>query len=87
MAMQIELYCPGCACQFSAPPDLPADQVLERMIDEGPWFALGEGETFEDMIFTALARRGRICCPECRQPVAINEQSLGHLARELFPCH
>jgi len=85
--MQIELHCPCCACHFSAPPDLPADQVLERMIDEGPWFALGEGETFEDMIFTALTRRGRICCPECRHAVSINEESLGRFDRELFPCY
>jgi hypothetical protein len=46
------------------------------MIDEGPWFGLAEGETFEDMIFAALATRGAIRCSDCSAPVAVNEQSL-----------
>ena len=47
----------------------PAMEVLARMIDEGPWFALAEGETFEDMIFAALTSRGAICCPDYCRPV------------------
>ncbi len=88
--MEIGLRCPSCTCSFSAAPDLPADEVLERMTDEGPWYALGEGQTFEDMIFAALLARGRICCPDCREPVVVSEASLAQLALETFPgpfCH
>ena len=82
--MQIELYCPNCACRFVAPPDTPAAEVLDRMTEEGPWYALGDGETFEDMIFNALTARGAIRCPECREPVSVNEESLSQLAMELL---
>ena len=82
--MQIELYCPDCCCRFAADPDTPAAEVLDRMTEEGPWYALGEGETFEDMIFAALTARGEIRCPECGEPVAISEESLGKLAMEML---
>lgn len=74
--MQIELRCRRCASHFSAPPDTPYAEVLDRMIDEGPWFGLAEGDTFEDMIFAALTTRGAIRCSDCSRPVAVNEQSL-----------
>jgi hypothetical protein len=80
--MQIELRCPRCPCRFSAAPETPADQVVDLMIEEGPWFALARGETFEDMIFAALVARGKIRCPECGVAVAIHEESLGRLTRE-----
>jgi hypothetical protein len=82
--MQVELFCDNCQICFAAPPETPALDILDRMIDEGPWFALGEGETFEDMIFAALTSRGAICCPECCRPVAISEQSLGQMAMTLL---
>jgi hypothetical protein len=82
--MQIELFCPDCSCRFAAPPDTSADEILERMTDEGPWYALGDGETFEDMIFAALTSRGAIRCLECSRPVAVSEQSLGQLAMEML---
>lgn len=82
--MQVELYCQSCQSRFVAPPETPAVEVLEQMIDEGPWFALAEGETFEDMIFAALSSRGAICCPSCRRPVAVSEESLGDMAMSLL---
>lgn len=82
--MQIELTCPLCQCRFTAAPDSPAAEVVDRMTEEGPWFALGDGETFEDMIFAALTERGCIRCPECGDPVAVNESSLGRLSREIL---
>ncbi len=85
--MQIELDCPRCDFLFSAAPETPSCAILDRLTEEGPWMALGDGETFEDMIFSALTARGRICCPECRAAVSVNEASLGPLTRELFPCH
>jgi hypothetical protein len=82
--MQIELHCPRCCCQFSAPPDAPAAEVVDRMTEEGPWYALGDGETFEDMIFAALTSRGVIRCPECGEPVSVSEESLGQLTLEVL---
>ena len=43
------------------------DQIIERMEEEGPFFTLGDGETFEDMIFSTLTDEGAIHCPECGQ--------------------
>ena len=82
--MQVELYCQNCSCRFAAPPDTPAAEILDRMMEEGPWYALGDGETFEDMIFTALTLRGNINCPECAAPVSVTEESLGQLAMEVL---
>ena len=59
--------------------DAQGDVPFDRMTEEGPWYALGDGETFEDMIFTALMCRGAIHCPECREPVSVSEESLGKL--------
>ena len=39
------------------------------MADDGPWYALGDGETFEDMIFNTLVGCGRIRCSECGEEV------------------
>ena len=84
--MRIELRCPLCACRLTAPQDAPYDEVLDRMTDEGPWFALADGDTFEDMVFAALASRGTIQCPDCRGPVAVSEESLPGPARRPVPC-
>jgi hypothetical protein len=84
--MQIELSCPVCHCHFAASPDSPAGEVLDRMAEEGPWFALGDGETFEDMIFAALTQRGVIRCPDCADPVSVSEDSLARLAQEILTC-
>ncbi len=81
--MHVELRCPSCASHFSAAPDTPYHEVLDRMIDEGPWFGLAEGATFEDMIFAALTSRGAIRCPDCSEAVAVRESSLARAAR---PC-
>jgi len=83
-AMPIALRCPSCPCCFRAAPETPADEVLDRMIDEGPWFALAEGKTFEDMLITALLRRGNIRCGECGRAVSIDEESLGRVSRKRF---
>jgi hypothetical protein len=73
--MFIELRCPSCACHLSAACDTPAEEVLDLMTESGPWFALGRGRTFEDMVNAALAARGRIYCPECRGDVSVSEES------------
>ena len=65
--MQVELFCPQCCCRFAAEPETPAGEVLDRMASEGPWYALGDGETFEDMIFSTLFAVGDIRCADCAQ--------------------
>ncbi len=74
--MEIHLCCPRCPCHFSSAPDASADEVLDRMNGDAPWFALAEGETFEDMVFAALGMRGRILCPDCRTEVLVGGDSL-----------
>jgi hypothetical protein len=83
--MDIELRCPGCRCRFSAPAQTPADCIVDRMMDEGPWYALADGDTFEDMVWTVLSDRGRILCPECRQTVRIHRDAHAH-TNELATC-
>lgn len=63
--MEIELVCCDCHARFTAASQTPQEDIVQRMIDEGPWYALGAGDCFGDMIHTALLRRGRITCPEC----------------------
>ncbi len=82
--MKIELYCPQCDCRFCAAPDAPATEVLDRMADEGPWYALGDGATFEDMIFATLFAYGDIQCTECGEQAIVNEESLGQLTQEVL---
>jgi hypothetical protein len=82
--MQVELYCPFCSHSFVASPELPAAEVLDRMAEEGPWYALGDGETFEDMIFSTLFACGNIRCAECGGIAHVNEQSLGRLTMEVL---
>jgi hypothetical protein len=82
--MQLELLCPHCFSRFGAAPDARSEEIVEQMIEEGPWYALGDGETFEDMVHAALTVRGVIRCPECAEPVEVTEECLGDLTRELL---
>jgi hypothetical protein len=82
--MRVELYCPQCRYRFCAPPDTPAVEVLEQMSAQCSWYALGDGETFEDMIFSTLTAHGAIDCPECGEAVGVSEESLGRLAMEVL---
>jgi len=84
--MQVELHCPSCACRFGAAPETPFDEVLDRMVDEGPWFGLAEGDTFADMISAALSARGVIRCPDCLEAVAVRGPALARPAREPLAC-
>jgi hypothetical protein len=82
--MQVELFCAHCGCSFAAEPDTPAAEVLDRMAEDGPWYALGDGETFEDMIFTTLFADGTIRCSDCGAAVQVSEQSLGKMTQEVL---
>jgi hypothetical protein len=83
-AMRIELCCPACHCRFTLPPEFGGEEALERVFDEGPRYALGDGETFEDMIHTTLAEQGATRCPACGVPVSVSEESLGQLAMTML---
>lgn len=82
--MQVELCCPNCGNAFAAEPEAPCAEVLDRMAEEGPWYALGDGETFEDMIFSTLFACGSIRCTECGEAASVTEQSLGQLTMEVL---
>lgn len=79
--MKLDLQCPHCDCRF----DGQASGVrLEQMAEEGPWLALGDGETFEDRLHASITAEGAICCPQCASPVSVTEACLGKLALELL---
>jgi hypothetical protein len=82
--MQVELYCPHCGTSFTADPDTPAAEILDRMKEDGPWYALGDGETYEDMIFSTLFACGHIRCTACGETASVTEQSLGQLTMEVL---
>ena len=83
--MQVELYSPQLLPAVSRPnPAPPHAEVLDRMAEEGPWYALGDGETFEDMIFSTLFSCGSIRCTECGEAVSVTEQSLSQLTMEVL---
>lgn len=82
--MRIELHCPCCATSFTAPPETTNDEVWNQMFDNGATYALGDGATFEDMIFTTLTEQGQICCPTCGEPVEVSEETLSRMAMEVL---
>jgi hypothetical protein len=84
MAMNIELYCTACRSNFVAPAHAPEDEIRARMSDDDSWYELGDGHTFEDMIFSSLTERGAICCPECGDLVNVGEESLGQVAMAML---
>jgi hypothetical protein len=81
--MQIELYCPRCRFGFFSA-DSPVGEALDRLAAEGPWSALGDGETLEDRISAVLSDQDAICCPECGRAATVREESLGRVSRELL---
>ena len=84
--MQVQLHCSNCQSHFASAPDTPAGEVLDRMAEGGPSIALGDGVTFEDMIFAALTSRGAIHCPSCGESVSVSETSLGDCAMQMLWC-
>ncbi len=78
--MQLELQCAECFYHFHH----SAEEVLEQLHAEGPWYALGDGETFEDRIHAQISAQTDTTCPRCGQPVTLTEERLGQLSRELL---
>ena len=84
--MYIELRCPRCPCRFSAAAATPASEVLDQMTEDGPWFDLASGETFQEMLVAALRARGRIRCPECGTAVAVGGKLPGRFSPAPVTC-
>jgi hypothetical protein len=82
--MQVELHCDRCGGCFLTTLDLAADAALTTLHEEGPWFALGDGETFEDRISVSLSGPGAPHCRDCGAPAVLSEESLGRLSSELL---
>ena len=79
--MHVELDCPACHRSYPVPPENPAAAALERMTRVGPWYAVGDGETFEDMLFAAVTDPGPLHCPACGKPGTVNQASLSRIAQ------
>jgi ribosomal protein S27AE len=73
--MHIEMCCPECGWQAHK---MPQEQALERIASEGPWYALGDGETFEDRI-AILAEQNQEC-PRCGTEAVVSADSLCRLS-------
>jgi hypothetical protein len=82
--MFVELYCPSCRCRFEASPETPVAAILDRVSEEGPWAALGDGETFEDAVAASLTGRAADRCPDCGETATVSEESLGRLTLALL---
>jgi hypothetical protein len=81
--MHVELHCSHCSCRFLAPEHAGSfDDVSKRTPENEPWYALGDGNTFEDSIFGAIS--DRISCPACGESIAVSEEQLGDLAMEML---
>ncbi len=82
--MELEHRCSGCAHRFSVPSGSGAAALLDQMAAEGPWCALGDGETFEDQLFHALGTGDAVHCPQCGERALVTEESLSEFERELL---
>jgi hypothetical protein len=80
--MHIELDCPRCLRHFVVQLRESESEIWDT--SDEPWCALGDGNTFEDMIYAALVERGAVCCSVCGEAVPVTEESLGQLAMEVL---
>jgi hypothetical protein len=69
---------------MSAPPEASIEEVFDRMLDAGPHFLLGDGATFEDMIFNTLLEEDEIVCPDCGEQITVSEESISRMAMEVL---
>jgi len=82
--MPIEMCCPRCFGRFDAAPDSLGEEALTRLFPEVPCGALGDGETFEDMISSALSGFATSPCPACGERLCVSEEGLGQLAATML---
>lgn len=82
--MHIELQCPNCDCSFPMPADALAGVPTHRSAFAEPWWALGDGETIEDFLHSALADGQGIRCPACAEGFSVGEECLGRMAMAML---
>jgi hypothetical protein len=82
--MRLQFHCTGCSTNNSIELTSPLGSVLERIRDQGPWVALGDGETLEDQLHNELTGNEDSWCPDCGNPIAFSEESLAQFSRELL---
>lgn len=76
--MRTEMCC-NCSNQTDTPPGDFTDDLLEKLNREGPWDGLGDGQTFEDILYQRLAE-----CPACGRAVAIKEEELCRMSMAML---
>jgi hypothetical protein len=82
--MGIELKCSSGCNRFVASAHASLDAIREQMFNEDAWYDLGDGHTFEDMIFATLMENGDIHCSSCGDPASVSEESISQLAMEML---
>ena len=82
--MQVELFCPNCTCRFQAPPENDPGDIMQQITEDDTCYPLGDGETLEDLIFSALTAWRSIHCPLCDSTMSVSEESLGYLAMAML---
>ncbi len=82
--MQLELYCPSCRCLFAPGPITSVAKALRSLEEAGPWSALGDGETVEDLLYNALSSVEETDCPDCGTSATVHEGTLGDLTHSLL---
>jgi len=80
--MHVEMECRNCECVFT--PEGTGDTLWERLSIEGPWSALGDGETVEDHIAAQMGPGEEICCPNCGAIIEMDEETLGRLSQQML---
>jgi hypothetical protein len=84
--MQLELYCAHCDRRFTPAPKPGIVDLIQDLEREGPWSALGDGETFEDLLYNTLTSTPETACPECGGTATVGEGELGELSHSLLAC-
>jgi hypothetical protein len=82
--MQIEICCPRCFGECAIGLATGGDALLEQVLEGAPGYALGDGETFEDMISSTLADHEPMHCPRCGAVLKLSEENLGQLAMSML---
>jgi hypothetical protein len=82
--MQLELSCTSCGCTFTPGPRSAVAKIVREAEETGPWWALGDGETLEDVLFHRLSRAPATSCPACGGPATVDEGALGEWSYALL---
>jgi hypothetical protein len=82
--MHVELYCRCCDHRFTPAPNPGVVELFRDLEQQGPWSALGDGETLEDLLYNKLTSTPETACPECGGAASVSEGVLGELSHSLL---